>query len=370
MAPLKGKTVVFTGFRDEELRDKIAARGGRVASSVSRQTDILVASGSKGVLSAKAAKAREQGTRVMSRDDFAAEFFPPSLLDRVLGRGAQNSGGANAGRERCYQTHDNGGRPFKVCYNSRRFWVLKPSSEEEEEEVHDTIAVKPISYIRVFVGRSPLNDMTEFSGGHGPKFDGNSMLFELAPTRPGGSKSKREAVFNYMFVGDRVCEFGTRSPITAFVSPVGNNDVPYPFAVDRAGVVYLLTEEVQLTAGPYAEEVLRDPYDFYYRRSLLTPDRSVVGKDNAVVDQGVVPFEGITRFYIGSKPYTFSYTPDPEQAFERFSRFGRDKPNTPIYIYIAHGKKVQKEEFVGLMRRVGVQRGFAPLRSKVWVPRS
>jgi hypothetical protein len=43
--------------------------------------------------------------------------------------------------------------------------------------------------------------MTEFSGGHGPQFDGNSMLFELGPGR-------------YVFVGECIRSFGTKSPIT------------------------------------------------------------------------------------------------------------------------------------------------------------
>ena len=40
----------------------------------------------------------------------------------------------------------------------------------------------------VFIGKSPVNAMTTFSGGHGPRFDGNSILL------------KREK--DYVFVGD------------------------------------------------------------------------------------------------------------------------------------------------------------------------
>ena len=346
---LKGRTVAFTGFRDKALQEKITAKGGRVVSSVSPQTDVLVASGSKGVQSAKAVTARKLGTRVMSRDEFEAEFFPPSLLDRVLGKGDKRQQ-----QQQCYFTHDNGGRPFKVCFNGHSFWVFTPSNQvDDDDEVHDAVAVKPTKHARAFIGRSPLNAMTEFSGGHGPKFDGNSMMFELAPNR-------------YMFIGECIRVFDTRSPIAAFVSHVGNSDVPYPFAVDRDGGIYLMIEGVRLTAGPYPTKVLQDPYTFYYARCLLTPDMSM-----AEAAEPVLPFEGITKFYIGSKQYTFSYEPRPAEGFDRRSRFGSDKTRiTPLHV-IAHGEKkmLLKKDYVGLMRRVGAQRGFAPFKSKVIVPR-
>ena len=215
--------------------------------------------------------------------------------------------------------------------------------------VHDTVAVKPTKYTHMFIGRSPMNDMTKFSYGYGPKFDGNSMLFELAPGR-------------YMFIGECIRVFSTRSPITTFVSPVGNNDVPYPFAVNRSGTVYLLIEGVQLTAGPYTNDVLQDPYTFYYDRSLLTPGK---GQRWDVVE------DEFTNLYIGSTQITFKYSPNPEQEFERLSHIGRDKTQEkPMYV-VTHDekKKLSKEDYVGIMRRIGKQRGFAPFKSKVLVPR-
>lgn len=349
MKSLDGKKVVFTGFRDDELGIRITARGGRVVASMSGLTDILVASGSKGVQSAKAQRARKQGIRVMSRDDFVAEFLPPSLWDRLV-RGAD----IEEKTEHVYLTHDNGGRAFKVCFNGRRFWVFKPDSRGGDDTVHTVMAIAPTAYKRVFIGHSPRNAMTEFSGGYGPRFDGNSMLFELATGR-------------YMFVGDCVRTFSTTSPITTFVSPVGNSDVPYPFAVDASGVVYLLSEEVRLTAGPYPREVLLDPYELYYSGTSLTPDMARHGSATAEV----VPFEGITKFYIGNRPYTCMYRPRPAQDFDRISQFGRDTTrHVPVHV-VAYGKKIllNKQEYVSLMRRVGKQRGFAPLQTKLLHPR-
>ena len=47
---------------------------------------------------------------------------------------------------------------------------------------------QPAIHGEVFIGKSPVNAMTTFSGGHGPRFDGNSVLL------------KREN--DYVFVGD------------------------------------------------------------------------------------------------------------------------------------------------------------------------
>jgi NAD-dependent DNA ligase len=37
-----GKTVVMTGFRDKSLQDKIESQGGKIGSSVSKNTNILI----------------------------------------------------------------------------------------------------------------------------------------------------------------------------------------------------------------------------------------------------------------------------------------------------------------------------------------
>lgn len=113
---------------------------------------------------------------------------------------------------------------------------------------------------RVFVGKSPLNEMTKFSAGHGKRFDGNSILLELPRNK-----------HSYAHIGSNIFEFETTEPITEFVSPVGNSDVPYPVALSDNYIYFL--------AGPNKVETffhkmardelpkcldLTDPYGFYY----------------------------------------------------------------------------------------------------------
>ncbi|CAJ1334537.1 unnamed protein product, partial [Effrenium voratum] len=92
---------------------------------------------------------------------------------------------------------------------------------------------------RVFVGTSPRD---------GKDFDGNTLLLQKSATK-------------YIFVGHCVFSFEAEAEICSYSSPVGNNDVPYPFAVDKHGRSYLLLEQVVLKDVPEGES---DPYRYYY----------------------------------------------------------------------------------------------------------
>ena len=80
--PFAGKTFVFTGkltlFTRDDAQAKVKERGGRSASSVSKNTDYVVAGESAG---SKLAKAEKLGVAVLSEDDFQqmldAENAPP-----------------------------------------------------------------------------------------------------------------------------------------------------------------------------------------------------------------------------------------------------------------------------------------------------
>jgi DNA ligase (NAD+) len=71
---LDGKTIVFTGFRDAELQKKIEDNGGKVTTSVSGKTDMVICA-DDAEPTGKIQKAIEKGIKVVSKTDFSKEYF-------------------------------------------------------------------------------------------------------------------------------------------------------------------------------------------------------------------------------------------------------------------------------------------------------
>ena len=105
------------------------------------------------------------------------------------------------------------------------------------------------SFEQVWIGKSPRK--TEYYNTYGPKFEGNTILFHIGNRK-------------YMYVGESVKLFQTQSPIVHYVSPVGNNDVPYPYAVDDTGVYYLLSLGTGLKIKSKMMMEYDNPYELYY----------------------------------------------------------------------------------------------------------
>ena len=81
-SPVTDKTVVFTGTLERMTRNEAKATaerlGAKVAGSVSKKTDYVVAGADAG---SKLAKARELGVAVLSEDDWL-ELIGPALAAR------------------------------------------------------------------------------------------------------------------------------------------------------------------------------------------------------------------------------------------------------------------------------------------------
>jgi hypothetical protein len=70
--------------------------------------------------------------------------------------------------------------------------------------------------------------MTKNSGGYGKRFDGNSILVQISDVR-------------YVYIGGDIYSF--ESPqIINYLSPVGRNDAPYPFAETKDRYLFLLDQ--------------------------------------------------------------------------------------------------------------------------------
>lgn len=165
-----------------------------------------------------------------------------------------------------YYTHDNGGRPFKVTISGKivNIYVRNKVKEGYSKKPKMTFSCK-----KIFIGKSPSMTMTKVSGGIGKEFDGNSLLFEVDNGRE-NDKKYHEKLYKYIFVGDIVYSFTTFSKIVEFVSPVGNNDVPYPYAINENKSYLLLIEYKIIFYNIHNKEFQKSikenihPYSYYY----------------------------------------------------------------------------------------------------------
>jgi DNA ligase (NAD+) len=70
----ENKTIVFTGFRDNDLETKIVDRGGRIGSSVSGKTSILVTADTVDGKSSKVLEAEKLNIPIMTKSTFVDKY--------------------------------------------------------------------------------------------------------------------------------------------------------------------------------------------------------------------------------------------------------------------------------------------------------
>lgn len=144
-----------------------------------------------------------------------------------------------------YYIHDNGTNTFKVGVNKNEIIIYH--KKHEDWTIFKTLK----KFDKVFIGKSPKNKMTTFSKGFGKKFDGNSILVEISKNI-------------YLFIGLFIYAFTVKDDeIVKYVSPVGNNDFPYPYAIGK-NKTYLMIEKVCIKNEYLTKEDLKAPYDKYY----------------------------------------------------------------------------------------------------------
>jgi hypothetical protein len=185
---------------------------------------------------------------------------------------------------------------------------------------------------KVFIGESPKNETTEYSGGHGPELDGNSILLYLGNNYLDNN--------TYLFIGQNIYSFTTEKEIVKFVSHVGNNDSPYPYAIDNEDNYYFLIEYGILKVP---DEYKDDPYIYYY--DILEK----IGES-----------ENIDHIIIKNEKYGIKSKPNPREKYEDLiSRFGK-----PIYIKKKDDeniKTINKNDYIQLLTNYNQKIGLTPI---------
>jgi hypothetical protein len=164
-----------------------------------------------------------------------------------------------------YFTHDNGGNPFMTCIKSGKVSVYKVDEKKEEElpeEFYKNLkkfaycySKKVCSYkpVKIFIGNPPKTKGKKISS----YYNGNTILLQI-------NKLK------YVYIGDSIFEFKAYAEIVQYVSPLDYmDDVVYPYALDKDGNYYLISDEnvIEIKDKSIKIEKDVDPYTIYYGKS-------------------------------------------------------------------------------------------------------
>lgn len=228
---------------------------------------------------------------------------------------------------KCYLTHWNYSRPFSVYIDNSKNEVHVFENKYHDDDSYEKIFVATFHPQKVFIGESTLNKMTRFSGGHGPDFDGNSILLKMD-------------VCNYIFIGYKIFSFKSKHDIITFMSHIGNNDIPYPYAIDiKNNYYFLLTDG---NDGILKMRVNKNPYDKYYK-----------------IIRGMSESENIEYIYMSDEIFQITAHSHPAKEYERLvERFGE-----PIYIKIKgeERKIISKPEYIELLENYNKKVRLEPL---------
>jgi hypothetical protein len=127
---------------------------------------------------------------------------------------------------RHFRIHDNGDRPFKVKEINKHIFVFNQEDNyKKDDPIFET------DYEQLWVGSKSKFQQPE---NWAPNYRGNSLLLKIKEDE-------------HIFIGWEIYSFKTMKgdEIETYYSDVGNNDIPYPFAIGKTHV-YLMIENVAI----------------------------------------------------------------------------------------------------------------------------
>lgn len=251
-----------------------------------------------------------------------------------------------------YFIHDNGGRPFKVIIKRNKTFnkhvVLVQKQEKDEEYVS---LIKYIEPQKIFIGKSKKSEISDACGS---EWDGNSILLHINDN-------------NYVYIGADIKFFQPWATIEQYESPIGNSDVPYPWAKDIDDNIYLFFTDDIIVLLPTKKRIeylstknSHDPSIYYFSNNNLRY------------------FENIYGLEIGNKIYSFTHNGKPEIEWKYWlSTFDQvDTLGIKVVYYPTTTTKSKKDKnvkeyprklltiktYTSLQKRFGAKMGFDSLQ--------
>lgn len=187
-----------------------------------------------------------------------------------------------------YKIYNNDKKPFKVNVdrNNNIAYVFNKQNNKFAE-----YHILEYKFKDIFLGKEL----------EAREYDGNTIIIHLD--------------YNiYVFIGPKIFVFESLYPITDFFSPIGNSNVPSPFAIDQMGNCYLMLQYIVIS-NVSNKFIYDDPYDYYYNNTTIKSFEY----ENNIYDINGWMFYGDNRFY-------FSHHIMPEKHWDiemtEYSRIG------------------------------------------------
>jgi hypothetical protein len=154
-----------------------------------------------------------------------------------------------AAKGKHYDTHDNGGRPYRVYVDGSNVRIYSLLEDSQEDKLIKSLTVKGV-HIGKSTGKA---DGADHRPSEANKFLGNSVLLHVS-----GKK--------YMFIGHKMYEFDMDDAVDSYFSKIGRNDVPYPVILGTQYVYFMLdhTYVPRSAFGVLNKEQWEDGYSYYY----------------------------------------------------------------------------------------------------------
>ena len=177
-----------------------------------------------------------------------------------------------------YNIHDNGSVPYIVHDDGKKIQIFKTDIKTDSDLPMEKYL--DIKYKKIFVGKDNNNKNT-----------GNSLLLQI-------SKNK------YIYVGSSIYMFQIDDTIISYKSPIGNSDVPYPYAIGTK-YTYLMIEKVyidnKVLEGSFPKYIdTNDPYAKYYFESFI-PQFVKKKNDTDIQERRKYYMEIVKRIRSGTK---------------------------------------------------------------------
>ena len=252
--------------------------------------------------------------------------------------------------KKTYFIHNNFSKPYKVIVKDDSVSIYQEitnysfSTNNSDVSVSNPKVVyskKPLMNFenvkKIFIGKSLKNEMTTSSGSYGSKFDGNSILVNVKAD-------------DYIYIGHDIFSFKSFSEIIHYESPVGNNYVPYPYAIDIKNNYYLMIEDVVLINDTMKPKDKEQPYWYYYDLS------SSIEKKIKIKEQ---PIKG---FYIGGNKYDMSYYSRPHQDYDRIKKWKDFGDGMKFILKNKKEYKINRKEYIRIMKSYGKDNYFKHLK--------